>query len=577
MNEFVFAAYYALITAGIIYAFSRKKKRSVKDKEIDKTESTLELLCLLLKRLNCQPEINKDGEEVYVNFDFQGGHFRAITRTNSPFIQLTFLYCYLSDVDYLNLFRKLCNDFNIHSTLSKCIYSTSVEDNSVNLHIFSGFLLTKEVAQEKYYFQNYLSDCFDLRNAFVSQFNREKEKTTEGQNIDQEHQEVVSNRMLYLLREQEFKHQQENWQWRAHETKKIILNDLLSLFHENESLTLLELKVVTEVIRVYSDPEQIKEFDLLSPLLYFSDGKAKLRCDQATLLITYRLPSQEGGVGRTTTTTLHIQSDGYANNSFYFGMTYVLPPLRIDKAISLGSQENQSHVYSFLIAFDQLSEAQKQTEFEFLWEDAKEKVARGKRDELTEEQELLVNCLHPSLGYLYYWGQKHFLAKRYYEALLYLENGYYRMQSRFHELSESEKELFYKICYMVGFCYNEFSFFQRGYFFLDITYTQYHIKYSMEYINGLANSKDFRAITVIDDLLSSLLNNKEHSEAELPPHVISFVHFLRRRRAYIFIDQGRLDEATEVFTKMLDEPENSDYALNELAYIQHLKARGDSV
>jgi tetratricopeptide (TPR) repeat protein len=77
---------------------------------------------------------------------------------------------------------------------------------------------------------------------------------------------------------------------------------------------------------------------------------------------------------------------------------------------------------------------------------------------------------------------------------------------------------------------------------------------------------------IIDRLLEQInIQNKKESEEEINPALVSFVNFLRRRKAYAYIDLGRLDEAENVFKSMLEEPENSDYALNELAYIQTLR------
>lgn len=49
--------------------------------------------------------------------------------------------------------------------------------------------------------------------------------------------------------------------------------------------------------------------------------------------------------------------------------------------------------------------------------------------------------------------------------------------------------------------------------------------------------------------------------------------FLRRRRAYTFVDMGRLDDAEEAFKEMLNEDANKEYAKGELEYIQELKKR----
>jgi Tfp pilus assembly protein PilF len=56
------------------------------------------------------------------------------------------------------------------------------------------------------------------------------------------------------------------------------------------------------------------------------------------------------------------------------------------------------------------------------------------------------------------------------------------------------------------------------------------------------------------------------------------MNFIRRRRGYAYIDFNQLDQAEKIFTQMLDEEENADYAINELAYIKKLRQqRGEDV
>ena len=69
-----------------------------------------------------------------------------------------------------------------------------------------------------------------------------------------------------------------------------------------------------------------------------------------------------------------------------------------------------------------------------------------------------------------------------------------------------------------------------------------------------------------------------NQDDELPENIKTFINFLRRRRGYAFIDFNQLDKAEKIFTQMLDEEENADYAINELAYIKRLRQqRGEDV
>ena len=62
-------------------------------------------------------------------------------------------------------------------------------------------------------------------------------------------------------------------------------------------------------------------------------------------------------------------------------------------------------------------------------------------------------------------------------------------------------------------------------------------------------------------------------ESEITDGIIFYHNFLRRRRAYTFVDMGRLDDAEEAFKEMLNEGANKEYAKGELEYIQELKKR----
>ena len=51
----------------------------------------------------------------------------------------------------------------------------------------------------------------------------------------------------------------------------------------------------------------------------------------------------------------------------------------------------------------------------------------------------------------------------------------------------------------------------------------------------------------------------------------AFAGFIRRRKAYLLVSLGRYDEAERLLKTLLDDPDNSDFALSELAYIQQKK------
>ena len=93
----------------------------------------------------------------------------------------------------------------------------------------------------------------------------------------------------------------------------------------------------------------------------------------------------------------------------------------------------------------------------------------------------------------------------------------------------------------------------------------------------MANSKDLRLFSYTEGVMNEVKRNFGEDD-ELPENIRDLINFLRRRRGYAYIDFNQLDKAEEIFTRMLDEEENADYAINELAYIKKLrKQRGEHV
>ena len=97
-----------------------------------------------------------------------------------------------------------------------------------------------------------------------------------------------------------------------------------------------------------------------------------------------------------------------------------------------------------------------------------------------------------------------------------------------------------------------------------------NIRHTMELVNSMANSKDLRLFSYTEGVMDEVKHNFSEDE-ELPDNIRQFINFMRRRRGYAYIDFNQLDQAEKIFTKMLDEEENADYAINELAYIKKLR------
>jgi tetratricopeptide (TPR) repeat protein len=169
-----------------------------------------------------------------------------------------------------------------------------------------------------------------------------------------------------------------------------------------------------------------------------------------------------------------------------------------------------------------------------------------------------------------YWGVQAFNSSRYYEAILYLENVFNSYRCDFFEMGAEGKRLFMETAYKLGFCYNELGLYKQAFYYLDLMASDGNIRHTMELVNCMANSKDLRLFGYTEGVMEEVKHNF-NEEDELPDNIRDFINFLRRRRGYAYIDFNQLDKAEKIFTQMLDEEDNADYAINELAYIKRLR------
>ena len=183
---------------------------------------------------------------------------------------------------------------------------------------------------------------------------------------------------------------------------------------------------------------------------------------------------------------------------------------------------------------------------------------------------MLSQVMRADVAYNMYWGQKLFHAGRYYEAILNMENVFNSYRELFFEMKGEHRQVFMEAAYKLGFCYNELGLYKQAFYYLDLIASDGNIRHTMELVNTMANSRDLRLFSYTEGVMEEIKRNFGDEEA-LPDNIKDLVNFLRRRRGYAYIDFNRLDKAEEIFTQMLSEEENADYAINELAYIKKLR------
>ena len=550
---------------------------------------------LLLKSLQVQWEIQENkqvpGEADYV-FSFQQGRFRLVANAHHTFVHIHFPYFSEVPLTQIDNLRFACNDFNLKQGDFKAYYTINPKEEAINTHLVFNFRLADNDKRQSYELGSMLQHTFEMSRLFRQTFH----SISESGNSDLEENSALSLRERYLSSELELWHQHPKLTWRDNSTAQHTIAQLFHTFYEDESsirfhgLQTMQTQwsktiydasddaTSTEIAAsissrpreiALSSHEEISNFVLLDAL---GDGG---NVDDSAILspVTLQVLATVGELEEKTF-VIHLDVESRVENSDYVSVLFIEPtsPLSPVNSETSMAEMRKNLTHRFLMVRDHVEHEQREAEFRYQWQETQDALRRG--DKLTEEQRFMGMSVVPNVGFNLYWGRRYFNAKRFYEALQHLENAYRVLNVNFEGLNKAAREHFYEICYFIGFCYAELKLYERAYFYLDIVYPQNSVRYASEYLNLLVNTKDFRALATIERLIKNIEQEVARLEADEKEEdgLQAFFRFLQRRKGYVLIDQHKLDDAEAIFQALLDFPDSEKQAIDELMYIEQLRA-----
>ena len=528
-----------------------------------KTNSVTSDFEKFLKKYNCSYDIEHEDNATIYNFEFQAARFVAAIRKQDDCVEVTFPSMSSFPMGQLDLVRSKCNERNNSNILFKYSYSVDHNTNQVDVHMsfFNNKVDPEDMAHE-------LKAAFHFQREWYRDFDEAVSIAKDSDTFDLESELYKHQREMFMLRRLELRHQLDSSAASiAVGTGALPLWQLLETVAPlpQSSLLFMTVNTVTGQQRL-EDEQAIRAYDLRHALVEGNGKQARLVRDYAVLDLHYK----QGHDEQPRMLTIALTAEGEDDHSIYTRVTVTQVPRNASRMRSLSNEARQPRSLSMLIALDRSDDKQRQQEFDYMWSDAQLKARNGEKDSLTDDQLLLGQVRVADVAYNLYWGQQMFHAERFYEAILYLENVYNSYREDFFEMKSEPRQVFMEAVYKLGFCYNELGLYKQAFYYLDLVASDGNIRHTMELVNTMANSKDLRLFSYTDGVMEEVRRNFNEEE-DLPDNIRDLINFLRRRRGYAFIDFNQLDKAEEIFTAMLDEEENADYAINELAYIKKLR------
>lgn len=488
---------------------------------------------------------------------YQHGHFRVLTTDDRHLAHINFLYFYEAPLGQLDNVRTACNNFNQSHPDFKVIYSLDTEHHRVHLHVMTSFRLTLWNPALESDFAETLMLCFEC----ARRYRRILDEILDENVNNLEENRAFRHREMHLANETEMK--LEAGSWRAYDNSCITLGDALYMILDTDDVRPSRLFIIADEHRVIENPSDILKIDLVA-LLTDTEVEVPYFVRQQATLVLEAAPYE----GPQQTFIVHLAAESEGEGELYMRLTFVHPdrPLGLDNAYTTRERDNSS--LSFLISYSKSSSQERQAEFDYIWEEAQQR--RNAKQELSDEQRFVVMCKEPETAYNLYWGYRFYLCKRHYEALLHLENAYYALRDVYANLTREQRNQFYDLSFYIGQCYLQLHMPRRAYYYLDGLFNRNNLGYTQGYINALVASHDYRAMDIVENVLSNLqrVYDEQEADEDHKRQLYVFLLFLRRSKARLLIRANRLNEAEKMLRELMeDDSDHEVYLLKQLAVI----------
>lgn len=571
--ELLVALFYIALLAVVCVIGYLKMKKMQDDVLAPSDSDSKAIVSKVLKDLNIKAQWGKEKDNQVVRYDYQGGHFNITLEKSSPFARLYFLYFYQTDIDSLETVRMVCNLCNLNTDACRIVYTVNEKEGKVDVHLVSVLPISKVLMKNM--IERVMGDAFRWQNTFV---NRMDEQIKGSKDVDKEKVRAQYVREMQLIHEQEMTHQNGGPSWHESQGNQFELSKLLSTSMGLTDIIPITFNVTTDKVKTIDDPDSILAFEVSKVLI---DNDSFVNVSAVAKLDFYdpRDPVMPRHL------IMDFEKEDATKETLYYRVTMALSPISESKDVHENSELRQKRMSSVLLGYDLVSSEERLAHFRYVWKEAVGKKKAGDLDDMTEEEKTISDIQEPHLAYNYFHGRSLYMRKRFYEALLPLTDAFYAVSQIYDHHDKKVMEMLDELAYYIGCCYMSLRQYVKANYYLQLTLPTSHQSYTEAYVNCLVNGGDYRALDVLNGLLGSLkmmLNNYEAAEGDDDdePHTQNgpsreqlegFVNFVKRRKAYLLVNLERYDEAEKILKQLLDDPDNSDFALSELAYIQKKK------
>lgn len=536
-------------------------------------------------------DLDDEGNVLYM-FKYQAGEFYMRYNEAATSMQLTFPYITDAEVDKIDLVRTACNDVNGVTPMTSAVYKVDVEGDTykINIHIIAGLPRLSDLKEMVHTLRYTLKDCFHLRSMFCSHLKDIIEASNREQADDIEYEMASNERMKQIMASTEAM----ACEAKTHDAT-VAADGIMTLGEWLANCDIMPQgaqiqQLVCEGDDGYhftsKDIDTITNYRLTEPIVHQLGADNAPTAETASIKIIFTIGGEEADCNKhTIMVALEKAATIDKDKVTYIRINYVTSnraatstTTRIPADVAVTPKAG-----SMTIGFDWATGKNKQTEFDYMWADARDKDRDGHRDEWTAEQKLIHDLTDPTLAYNMYWGYKLMLQKRFYEASQHFE--YVWRQNNEHikrngEKSHAKWQKFYNTCLMLGTCYLNIGQYYKAFYYLQNLEGCNDHQAVRTIIACFMGAKDYRAQQAIENCQTQIeerIKELTQTEQEVPPYLLDLYHFIKRNSVIFNIENAHYDEAEKSCKEMLKNSDEKDFALDSLAKIQSLRNEGKAL
>ena len=524
----------------------------------------------ILRQNGCQFTTSSDNNVKRYYFKYQAGNFVAtVLADGSDQCNALIIFpgfCSIG-VDHVNAMRTLCNHMNSATVAHKIVYRFDEEDNTFTSDVEC--FLTNPTSQD---FLRALEYCFDIRRSFNEQL-QEMVDRNKGDN-DEETAAANDSREHYIACELEKKDIDEPvLNFRPGDEKPLTMGTVLSALY-GKRMVATGMTAVSGGQLEKVDAADVGRYDLSRMLLRPADGGGlEWKCDTAMAVV----PMTDLVDDSRQTATITLSREHEEQGTYYYRVTAcAVPRLSARHSAEAAGVDKATMCKTFIVARDTASAKQRLQEFDYMWKDARDKLAQGKPEaEFEPGQWAVARVMETDVAYCLYWGYKQMRNGRYLESIAFLEPIYDKMVGDWAELGENAMNLLLDVAYHLGLCHAQIGQLRDAAYYLEMAHRANRYRNTILYVETLRRLKDPKCVTVTGEVLDGLNIKANEDEGDMlddNPQLKDFVACLRWNRALTLIDISYLDEAARVLNVLQNSPRYHDEAIGKLAEIEVLKA-----